>query len=298
MLINNRYQIESEINRGAFGIIYRGSDLRSNRTDLRSNRSDRRSVQRSSGKPEEKVAIKIELPGSLASLKYEVKILTYLKTNKIKKVPDIFWYGVFNSAPCLVMTYYDISLYDYCKRSRETIGIDKIHHWIHQIIEILEHFHKVYLLHRDIKPNNIMMKGEGIYLIDFGLSTFYIDENREHIPDYPQGSEEENRIIGSLKFASIFLHEGHRYSRRDDFISVLYVFAYLLLGGETPWFSTDPKITHQHKMKGPFMTGIESNSRESIDITTFQYLCDYCYQLSYEEIPAYESIKRLFSTDR
>ena len=284
MLIDNRYQIEAEINRGAFGIIYRGTDLRS--------------FRRSSGKPEQKVAIKIELPGSLSSLKYEVKILTYLKTNKIKKVPDVFWYGIYNKVPCLVMTYYDISLYDYCKRSKETIDIENIYRWMYQIIEIIEQFHKVYLLHRDIKPNNIMIKGEGIYLIDFGLSTFYIDENREHIPDYPIETEEENRIIGSLKFASIFLYEGHRYSRRDDFISVLYLFAYLLLGGETPWFSTDPKITQQNKMKGPFMTGIESNSREAVDITTFQYFCEYCYQMKYEESPDYESIKRLFSSDR
>lgn len=287
MLINNRYQIESEINRGAFGIIYWGTDLRTNRTDLRS---------------EEKVAIKIELPHSLASLKYEVKILTYLKTNKIKQVPEIFWYGVFNRAPCLVMTYYDISLYDYCKKFPDEINNRKINHWIRQIIDILENFHKVYLLHRDIKPQNIMLKGEGIYFIDFGLSTFYIGEENQHIMDYPQGSEkeekEENQIVGSLKFASIFLHEGHRYSRRDDFISVVYLFAYFLLGGETPWFNPDPKVTKQHKLKGPFMTIIESNIRECEMFTTFQYLCDYCYQLSYAETPDYESMKRLFSTNR
>jgi serine/threonine protein kinase len=286
MLIDNRYQIEAEINRGAFGIIYRGTDLRSNRTDLRSFR-----------RSEEKVAIKIELPGSLSSLKYEVKILTYLKTNKIKKVPDVFWYGIYNRSPCLVMTYYDMSLYDYCKRSKETIDINTIYNWMYQIVEILEQFHKVYLLHRDIKPNNIMIKGSTIYFIDFGLSTFYIDENREHIVDYPIETD-ENRIIGSLKFASIFLYQGHRYSRRDDFISVLYLFAYLLLGGETPWFSTDPKITQQNKMKGPFMIIIESNIRESIDITAFQYFYEYCYQMTYAESPDYESIKHLFSTDR
>jgi casein kinase I homolog HRR25 len=288
MLIDNRYQIEAEINRGAFGIIYRGTDLRSNRTDLRSNR-----------KPEEKVAIKFELPHSLSSLKYEVKILTYLKTNKIKKVPDVFWYGIYNRVPCLVMTYYESSLYDYCTRFPERIDTRKINNWIFQLVEIIENFHKVYLLHRDIKPQNIMMKGECIYLIDFGLSAFYLDENREHIADYSEVSEEEeNRIIGSLKFASIFLHEGHRYSRRDDFISIVYLFGYLLIGGETPWLSPDPKITAQNKRKGPFMTIIESNVRECENLTIFRYFCDYCYQLSYEETPDYLSIKRLFSTDR
>ena len=290
MLINNRYQIESEINRGAFGVIYRGTDLRSNRTDLRSNRTDPQLIR----KPEEKVAIKIELPHSLASLKYEVKILTYLKTNKIKNVPDIFWYGNYNRVPCLVMTYYDYSLYDYCVQFPIEIDTEKINNWIFQLVDIIEQFHKVYLLHRDIKPQNIMIKGECIYLIDFGLSTFYLDENREHIKDY-QLESEENRLIGSLKFASIFLHQRHRYSRRDDFISIVYIYSYLLVGGNCPWFSPDPKITAQNKMKGPFMTIIESNSRECENMTIFQYFCEYCYQMTYDEIPDYSSIKRLFT---
>ena len=272
MMINYRYVFESEINRGAFGIIYRGIDKRS----------------------QEKVAIKIELPHSPASLKYEVKILTYLKTNKIKRVPEIFWYGFYNRVPCLVMTYYNSSLYDYFQRSNVKICIDIIYNWMYQIVEIIETFHKVFLLHRDIKPQNIMIKGSSIYFIDFGLSTFYIGADREHTKDYEDISQEkEDRIIGSLKFASIFLHQGHHYSRRDDFISAVYIFAYLLLGGQTPWFHRDMKITEQNKTKDIFMTILNENSKEN-DLTMFRYFLEYCYQLSYDETPNYESMKQLF----
>jgi len=274
MNINNRYQVTSEISRGAFGIIYRGKDT----------------------KTTEIVAIKIELPGSPSSLKYEVKILTYLKTNKIKYVPDIYWYGICHEKiPCLIMTYYQYSLYDYCMKTPVNIYNSVIQNWIHQIIEMIETFHKVFLLHRDIKPQNIMLKNDRIYFIDFGLSTFYIGEDREHIPDYPIENIIENRIIGSPKFASIFLHQGHRASRRDDLVSTVYLYAFLLLGGQTPWYDPDLNITEQNKHKDTCMTILSGLHTESLDLCRFQYFIDYCYQLSYEETPDYDSLKRMFS---
>lgn len=277
MIINNRYQLTNEISRGAFGIIYRGKDK----------------------KTAEIVAIKIELPGSLSSLKYEVKILTYLKTNKIKYVPDIYWYGICHEKiPGLIMTYYQYSLYDYCMKTPLDSYKSVIQDWIHQILEIIETFHKVFLLHRDIKPQNIMLKNGRIYFIDFGLSAFYIGEDREHIPDYPIESNKnslENRIIGSPKFASIFLYQGHRASRRDDLVSTVYVYAFLLLGGQTPWYNPDHSITEQNKHKDTCMTILSGLHTETVDWSRFQYFIDYCYQLSYEDTPDYDSLKRMFS---
>jgi len=281
MIINNRYQVTSEISRGSFGIIYRGHDT----------------------KTAEIVAIKIELPGSPSSLKYEVKILTYLKNSKIKSVPEIYWYGIFREKiPCLVMTNYEYSLYDYCTKILVDISIELIQDWMLQIIKIIEMFHKVFLLHRDIKPQNIMLKNNRIYIIDFGLSAFYIGEDREHIPDYSIENDIiiENRIIGSPKFASIFLHKGHRVSRRDDLISTVYLYGFLILGGKTPWFDPDLYITEQNKNKDTYMTiiqssHIEGSHTEVFDWTIFQYFLDYCYQLSYDETPDYDSLKLLFS---
>lgn len=53
------------------------------------------------------------------------------------------------------------------------------------MIERLEVLHNKRIIHRDIKPENFLI-GQGaecrlVYLIDFGLSKFYIDNNNYHI---------------------------------------------------------------------------------------------------------------------
>lgn len=265
--IAHRYKIENEINCGAFGKVFKGHDQQK----------------------EESVAIKIENIGSPPSLKHEVKILTYLQTNKIKKIPSIFWYGIYQKAPCLVMTYYECSLYDYIFQSN-TLSIEKINNWVYQLIDILEQIHNAFLLHRDIKPQNIMIKGDSLYFIDFGLSTFYINENREHILD----NISENSIIGSLKFASIFIHRGHRYSRRDDLISIIYIYAFIILGGKAPWFSNEIEIVGNNKEKEIFITFLE-DAIEQFNLIPFLYYLEYCYQLSYDETPNYNAMKQLFA---
>lgn len=270
-IIQERYEIEKEINSGAFGRIYKGRDQKK-------------------GEP---VAIKIELPGSPSSLKYEVKILTYLFTNKVRNnIPAILWYGIYSNVPCLIMTYYEYSLYDYLYHMSHTIPMRLANHWMNQIIGILENLHKVFLLHRDIKPQNIMIKSGDIHLIDFGLATFYIDEKREHIPDISDKDRENQSsesIIGSPKFASIRLHEGHRCSRRDDLISTAYIYVYMLLNGITPWFSQNGQIK-ENKQIDNFMTFLSKD----IIWTQFLYYLDYVYQLSYDELPNYDAMKQLF----
>ena len=65
-MIANKYVIEEEIKRGAFGKILKGT------YKLR----------------REPVAIKIEY-GTMNTLKHEVKIMNYLFTNGVRKIPHI-----------------------------------------------------------------------------------------------------------------------------------------------------------------------------------------------------------------
>ena len=70
------------------------------------------------------------------------------------------------------------------------------------MIQALEVLHSVGFIHNDIKPNNIMVDCNHdaltATLIDFGLTTGYLDSNKEHI------DESTVQIFrGNMTFASV-----------------------------------------------------------------------------------------------
>jgi serine/threonine protein kinase len=271
-MIANKYTIEREIQRGAFGVILKGI-------------YEKRS---------ESVAIKIE-HGTIQSLKHEVKMCNYLFMAGVRKIPSIYWFGSYLEKPCLVMTFYECSLYDYCISKKENT-FEKMNILMFKIIEIFENIHKHFVLHRDIKPQNFMIKDGDIYLIDFGLATFYINENGEHYPD-----EIGDTMIGSPKFASTHIHEGHRYSRRDDMISIGYIYLFMMgISFEIDTCFTEcsqlPKINIHH----PFNLHLK-NKKQYDSISPYlihpiiQYYIEYTYALAYIETPKYIPLKQLFA---
>jgi len=69
-----------------------------------------------------------------------------------------------------------------------------------------------------------------IYLLDFGLSEFYIDKNTHtHV---------QNRLrppCGTPRYMSIRTHQFRQQSRRDDLESLGYLLLYFLKKGNLPW---------------------------------------------------------------
>ena len=47
------------------------------------------------------------------------------------------------------------------------------------MVQILQSIHEANVIHCDIKPANFMMKNDHIYLVDFGLSKIYVNEENE-----------------------------------------------------------------------------------------------------------------------
>jgi len=173
----------------------------------------------------EHVAIKTELHEN-TSLRHETRILQYLYSKGVRKIPPIYWYGTHHIYQVLILPFYSCNLETYYKK--KTISSSQINAIMIKCLDICQQIHCKYIVHRDIKPANFMIKNGEIYLIDFGLSTFYLDENGEPIEDYSDSSV--GTMIGTLKYASLNIHEGHRYSRRDDLISLAYIYEYLKTG--------------------------------------------------------------------
>jgi serine/threonine protein kinase len=59
-----------------------------------------------------------------------------------------------------------------------------------RLVDLLERFHDQGYIHCDIKPDNIMIGDymrdqtlmNKLYLIDFGISSRFLDENNNHVP--------------------------------------------------------------------------------------------------------------------
>jgi len=172
---------------------------------------------------QEPVAIKVEKEDNpITMIQYESKIMHYLNEQQCYHIPAVYWYGMFEGRPSLAMTYYSFSLETYiCKDEfpREPKEPEKI---LCEIVKIMKSVHEAKVIHCDIKPANFMMKNDQIYLVDFGLSKIYVDENGENFAD----SYDQQQFLGTPKYISVYIHQGHSPSLRDDIISCLYVYLF------------------------------------------------------------------------
>ena len=262
MIINNKFVCDTVLNKGSFGTVVKGYKINNN-------------------KP-----IVIKFDSSLLNLlKHESFILHFLHQKKVQNIPPVIYYGIYKDIPCLVMPFYDCNLSEYINNNNN-IDYNTSILFITLIIQIIDSIHSNFVIHRDIKPQNIMIFNNQPYLIDFGLSIFYIDHEDNHIPD-----KTINDIVGSYKYCSIHVNLHHTPSRRDDLISISYLLL-LLLFKNLPW-------NHIHNN--------DYVKRKSLEYIL--YLCDtknhfqnikhfytYIYNLDFDSKPSYHYIYNLLKT--
>ena len=284
-IIVNKYQIEKRIGEGKFGVVYKGTILKNNTP----------------------IAIKMESQQSpMRILKHETTILNHLYRNGCRCIPMVYWFGIYSANTCLIMNFYKCSLHDYSKMNNMT---DKMDIFMAKLIELLENIHKHYVVHRDIKPDNFMFdENNDLHIIDFGMASIYINEDNEHIP-YNKGSREF--IMGSHRFMSYNIHNGDEPVRRDDLISIGYLYLYYMLGG-LPWdnIQTDDYIgvsseemnvysdlhilNYKNKIRRDKKSWEKLSPIASICNERIHRYLDYCYRLSFNTEPCYDALKVLF----
>ncbi len=95
--------------------------------------------------------------------------------------------------------------------------------WLKQLIDILDHVHSQNYLHRDIKPDNIMLKPDGqLVLIDFGIVKEATQKTQKQtIP----GTQ-----IGTPGYCSPEQENGIGVTYQSDFFSLGRTFVHLLTG--------------------------------------------------------------------
>ena len=166
-------------------------------------------------------------PDLVRRFKNESKAISLLNHPNIVKVYDV---SVSEKLQYIVMEYVDgMTLREYLNErggrltSRETV------HFISQILKALDHAHRNGVVHRDIKPQNIMLLDNGqLRMMDFGIARI---------------SRAENQLTGGKAMGSVhYISPEQAKGDETDFTSDIYsvgVMMYEMLSGHLPFDADD-----------------------------------------------------------
>ena len=166
-------------------------------------------------------------PDLVRRFKNESKAISLLNHPNIVKVYDV---SVSEKLQYIVMEYVDgMTLREYLNErggrltSRETV------HFISQILKALDHAHRNGVVHRDIKPQNIMLLDNGqLRMMDFGIARI---------------SRAENQLSGGKAMGSVhYISPEQAKGDETDFTSDIYsvgVMMYEMLSGHLPFDADD-----------------------------------------------------------
>ena len=166
-------------------------------------------------------------PDLVRRFKNESKAISLLNHPNIVKVYDV---SVSDDLQYIVMEYVDgMTLREYLNErggrltSRETV------HFISQILKALEHAHANGVVHRDIKPQNIMLLDNGqLRMMDFGIARISRAENQLS----------GGKAMGSVHYISPEQAKGDETDCTSDIYSV-GVMMYEMLSGHLPFDAED-----------------------------------------------------------
>ena len=155
-VIHNRYRIARLVGQGGFGAVYRAWDMALSQP----------------------VALKENVdsgPESQRQFEQEARLLAGLRHPNLPRVIDHFILP--NQGQYLVMDFIEgRSLAQMLRDRGGPLNEAEARQWIHQICEAVEYLHTRTppIIHRDIKPDNIIVTAEGrAMLVDFGISKLY-----------------------------------------------------------------------------------------------------------------------------
>lgn len=106
----------------------------------------------------------------------EIKLLQELSHPNVIGLLDVFGH---RSNISIVYDFMDTDLEVIIKDSTIILTLAHIKSYILQTLLGLEYLHTLWILHRDLKPNNLLINDRGVLKIgDFGLAKFYGSPNR------------------------------------------------------------------------------------------------------------------------
>ena len=212
-LLDERYKIEECLGTGGMSVVFKATDTQDGSA----------------------VAIKMlqdetaKDKNALEQFINESKVVSMLSHPNIVSIRDVSFR---TERKYLVMEYIEgISLRTYMDK-RGALGLDEFFSFSEQILAALEHAHSRGVIHRDIKPQNIIVLKDGfVKVTDFGIAKVSEKKRRsETISD---------NAIGTVYYISPEQAEGKKVDSRCDLYS-FGIMMYEMLTGELPFDDDRP----------------------------------------------------------
>ena len=222
-VFDGRYKIKREIGTGGMAIVYEATDLRTGQS----------------------VALKMlkesisDNTQALRRFINESKAVAMMDHTNIVKILDV---SVKTEHKFIVMEYIKgITLRDYMNKKGK-LSWQEASAFITQILQALDHAHMRGVIHRDIKPQNIMiMEGGFIKVADFGIAKI---PNAETVTMV-------DHAVGTIYYISPEQARGKKIDTRSDLYSLGVMF-YEMLTGYLPFMAESSyEIMNKHINTSP-----------------------------------------------
>lgn len=205
-MINERYEIIKSIGEGGMANVYLAKDTILDRD----------------------VAIKV-LRGDLSNnekfiRRFEREALSVSKLSH-PNIVEVYDVGEENEQHYIVMEYIDGKTLKQLLYKRKTLTLEEVIDIMTQLTDAIAHAHESYIIHRDIKPQNIMILDDGtIKVTDFGIA---IAMNATQLT-------QTNSVMGSVHYIPPEQANGKSATIKSDIYSI-GIMMYELLTGSVPF---------------------------------------------------------------
>ncbi|HZO74592.1 MAG TPA: serine/threonine-protein kinase [Ktedonobacteraceae bacterium] len=169
----------------------------------------------------------------------QASTLTLLRHAHIVQVLD---YGIHDDTAFLVMTYAPNGTLRQRHPRGTPVPLATIVSYVNQVASALEYIHQRFLVHRDIKPHNMLLGSNNeVMLSDFGIAAV----SHSIDPTQPDGYDFE----GTVPYAAPEQLRGQPRRSSDQY--ALGIVVYEWLSGDWPFSGTFDEVTHQHMFAQP-----------------------------------------------